>query len=54
MAEAFKTACTLIGPRPTGLSMNDRGANLQLSPSWFLSAAPQGRSCGRRNQAPWL
>jgi hypothetical protein len=40
MGEAFKTACTRIEARPTGLSKNDQGANLLLPlPQLIHSAA---------------
>src|SRR5215211_1535623 len=51
MGEAFTTACTRIEARPTGPLVADRGANSCLpSPSWFLSAAPKGRSCGGKKR----
>jgi hypothetical protein len=46
MGEAFKTACTRIEPRLTGLLVADRGLNLLPTPRLDLSAAPKGGSCG--------
>src|SRR5215213_6479072 len=41
----------LIGPRPTGPLYNGRGPNFCYPyPSWFLSAAPKGGSCGGMNR----
>ncbi len=50
MTRALETASTRIEGRPTGSLVADRGMNsCYPSPSWFLSAAPQGGSCGGMN-----